>query len=241
MTHTRRETYVKGLGTVLYSEGPFDETLDELKSYNAEIISASQLAFARMQRGKDHSLSENGSYVKEGILYVPNAEIKRVLLRDSLVLENPKKATEAHRKNQEFFLGKDFNVNDFIESLPKDDRLFLCYTNSIPTDRFGEDGYTVWAFGESAKDYGLFLKDAGISSITFNSDDTDLIQSHRRPYANQLWFYGLGSDSNINGDYGSLNFNDRVRGVRRVNTQPTNISSLDDVLEYSRDFVPKNS
>jgi hypothetical protein len=216
MVYAKKEADIKDFGRVLYSDAPFDEALSAIESKDGKIITLNQLAYARMQKNSNHSLSQNGSYVKEGILYAPNVEHKRILLRDSLVLKNPVVATSVHRSGEEYLLGKDFNVNEFLEKLSKGNYLLLDNTNPVPTNRFGEDERMVWAFGKIAQEYGLFLKDAGISQTGFYTDGNEHIKSQGQPYANQLWLRRLGSDSVISGSGRILNSNSRVRGVQSI-------------------------
>lgn len=216
MVYAKKEADIKDFGRVLYSDAPFDEALTAIESKDGKIITLNQLAYARMQKNSGHSLSQNGSYVKEGSLYVPNVEHKKILLRDSLVLKNPTAATSAHRAGKEYLLGKDFNVNEFLEKLSKGDYLLLDNTNPVPTNRFGEDERMVWAFGKIAQDYGLFLKDAGVSQTGFYMDGNDHINSQGQPYANQLWLHRLVNDSYISGYGRDLYYYSRVRGVQSI-------------------------
>lgn len=219
MVNARKEVDIKNLGRVLLCEAPFGEALVAVKKKGGEIISAEKLAYARIQKTPEHSLSQNGSYVKEGSLFVPNAEHKRILLRESLVLKNPSAAVEAHRKNQEYSLGQDFSVEAYLESLPEGSYLIIDDLSRLPTNRFGEDERAIWLFGKHAGDYGLFLKEAGVESTGFYlyTDNDSYVDVQENPFANQLWLDRVGNDSDINGYVRSLNYYDRVRGVAQKN------------------------
>ncbi len=213
-----QEANIKDLGIIkLYTGESYDKKLDAVKSDGAKLISARDLAYARRQAGKNHSLCQNGSYVKEGSLFVPDGKVKRYFLRNSLVLRNPSNAVEQHRKNEEYFLKEDFHVKKFLEKLPKGAYLAVNNTSSIPVTRYGEDERTVWLFGDQAQAYGTFLKDSGVSeSNIFMNNDNKYVDAQPKPFANQLWLGGLGDDSNIGGGDGGLNDDGGVRGVLRV-------------------------
>lgn len=260
MSEVKIESTIKGLGSILYCDEAFDDALEALNSKGASIISASDLAYARIQRGANHSLSKNGSYVKEGILYLPYSDTKRVLLRNSLVLLHPFSAFSYHDINEEYFIkddlnvnaflehtpfGSEFNVNTFLRSVHADDHFDLDDLSPIPTDRFGEDARTVWLFGKNAKDYGLFLQDKGkTKQIEFHTNNDTYIKSQKQEYANQLWLGRSDYNSDIDFHGRNLNGSNRVRGLKLIDEnkiKKITIPSLDDVLKYSKDFVPKDS
>jgi hypothetical protein len=222
MVYTKKEADIKDFGRVLYSDAPFDKSVEAIESKNGQIITMSGLAYARMQKGVNHSVSQNGSYVREGDLFVPNDKHKRILLRNSLVLEHPIEATQAHRESHEYFPGNNFIVQDFLGKLKEGkDYLILDNLKPIPHLNFGEDERTVFLFAEHAKDYGLFLKDAlknsGVTQMSFymNNDDK-YIDKQRQPFANQLWLHWLDFDSDISGDGRSLDDDNGVRGVQSI-------------------------
>ena len=180
----------------------------ELESKGYRIISLEENALLRIQEGKDAFISRNGNYTKEGVIYLPSKEI--YLTKNSPIMKNAKEATECHRNNNEFCLN-DKQVSNAIKKgisvkFPKNENY------SIPTGRFGEDAITDFAFGNIAKDYGLFLKDAGIKEmpIWFASQK-------EKAFARQMWFRrrGSGSRSGLNGNDGNLYCDfSGARGVR---------------------------
>lgn len=211
-----KEADVKNLGRVLYyDQGSFDVSLGAIKNKGADIITAKQLAYARMQRNKTHSLSQNGSYIKEGSLFVPKAEHKRYLLRESLVLENPEAVVQAHRAGKECSLGENFDVVKYLETLPKGSYLVLDNLKPVSTEGFGDDEKMVWLFGELAKDYGLFLNKAGVkqTGFYFYTDNDSGIDAQKQPFANQAWLHRVDNDSNVYGNDRDLHYDGRVRGV----------------------------
>lgn len=185
----------------------FDKALAELQKNGYKLISLSQNAELRIQQGKDHNVSTDGNWVKEGVLYIP--EKGRFITRYSPVLDNPRKAIRAHIKNEQYFVSDDqigIAMRDSIQ-IPYD-------VNEIPTDRFSEDPIPIFCFGKNAKDYGLFLKDAGISNMPLCFNEEDYVQKQGKSYANQLWFSGLDYVSILRGDHRGLPYVNRSRGVK---------------------------
>ena len=227
MSNTQIETHVNGLGNIFYcTDSAFDDASKAVLKKSDELISSRDLAYGRIVDAKangswkNSSLCTNGSYVREGSLFVPNADNKRIWLRESLVLQNPSDAVKAHKKGNEY-VPKNFKVGEYLEQIGKDNYFIVSDTSSIPTERFGEDARTVWAFKDQAKEYGTFLKDSGITSMNiwmYNSDDKH-INSQSGPFANQLWLHRLDSISDIDGNVRDLDDNYRVRGVSRESAE----------------------
>ncbi|MFA5060831.1 MAG: hypothetical protein WC494_00750 [Candidatus Pacearchaeota archaeon] len=226
---------VKPTGTdSAYVERPFDEAKAGLESNGYKIISLEQFARLRIAQGKDSHVSNYGSYAREGFLYVPQKGI--FLVRNSPILANAKEATAYHRKNQEFYLNDEQVEAALVNSVQFKD------SNLIPTNRFGEDERTVFAFGEIAGKYGEFLNEAGIKEMLVY-----LANLESKPFARQAWLHGLVQDfrSVLNGYDRNLGCSDAVRGVRNV--EPLSgetvsticVPSLADVVRYSKSFVPE--
>ena len=217
MVYARKEADLRNNTRVLYVEAPFDQALAAIDSKDGVIITAKQLADARMQFDPNHSLSTNGSYIREGNLFVPNSGHRRVLLRNSLVFGNPAEAVKAHRSGNEYSIPG--TVDSVLGKLKEGkDYIFLDKLDAVPTERFSEDGRMVFLFGKSAQDYGLWLKEKGNISETgfYNFRNDSHIDKQSSMFADQLWLLRLGDDSNISGN-GRLLFNhSRVRGVSRI-------------------------
>ena len=201
MANTKYDLIVDVRPTVItsaYVVAPFDKAKAKLERSGYHVISLEENARLRMQEGRDSDVSKNGNWVREGVLYVPNEG--KFLTRNSPIMDNPVKATNAHRKGKDFYL----TDNQVEEALSDSVALSL---KSIPTDRFGEDEITSYAFGEIAKQYGGFLKEAGIDSMPIYTADLQ-----DKPFARQLWFRGVGGRSGLYGYCGYLG-DVSVRGV----------------------------
>jgi len=197
---------VKGKVESSYVEAPFDQALKALKKEKYNLISLEENAQLRIQEGKDAFISQNGNYVKEGVIYLPSKEV--YLTKISPIIQNAQEATECHRKGKEFYLNK-----SQTEKALKDAVKFPKNSNyEIPTSEFGNDAITAFAFGKIAKDYGNFLKEAGINAMP-----VWLASCENKPFARQMWFRRLGSN-NRSGLIGVSRFLDcydsRARGVR---------------------------
>ena len=118
-------------------------------------------------------------------------------------MENPKKATQAHRNGKEYFLTDKQLSRALEDSCKITDR-------EIPTNRFKEDPLTVYAFGKTAEDYGLFLKDVKISEMPIWLP----IGSSEKSYTRPLWFRYLDSRSDLYGNNRNLHYGISMRGVR---------------------------
>jgi hypothetical protein len=196
---------VKGKVESAYVEAPFDQALKALKKEKYNLISLEENAQLRIQEGKDAFISQNGNYVKEGVIYLPSKEV--YLTKISPIIQNAQEATECHRKGKEFYLNK-----SQTEKALKDAVKFPKNSNyEIPTSEFGNDAITAFAFGKIAKDYGNFLKEAGINAMP-----VWLASCENKPFARQMWFGRLGSvdGSGLDGGRGLDCSNSRARGVR---------------------------
>lgn len=179
---------------------PFDKGLEYLTERGHTLVSLEENARLRIQEGSEQDVSIDGNWVREGVLYVPGKG--KFLTKNSPVMQNPKEATDAHGKINDFYLtGRqvEFALEDSVELSVK----------SIPTNRFGEDEITTYAFGVFARQYGEFLEEAGIDSMPIY---TTYLQE--KPFAGQLWFGSLGCGSGLSGSSGGLNGYVRLRGVK---------------------------
>jgi len=187
-----------------YVDASFDKAKQALEKDGYSIISLEQDARLRMQEGKDplfqETVSRNGNWTREAFLYNPETNLW-YLTKKSPIMDFPVEATNAHRKGREYFLTNEQVQRALEDSVEVKDR-------EIPTDRFGEDPLAVYAFGDSAQDYGLFLKDANIKKMPIWLPD-----SREKPFARQLWFRYLDDWSVLDGDYMGL-LSGRMRGVR---------------------------
>ena len=183
-----------------YVDASFDKAKQALEKDGYSIISLEQNARLRMQEGK----SRNGNWTREAFLYNPETNLW-YLTKKSPIMDFPVEAVQAHREEREYFLTNEQVQRALENSVEVKDR-------EIPTDRFGEDPLAVYAFGDSAQDYGLFLKDVN-KDVNIKEMPIWLPDSREKPFARQLWFRYLDDWSVLDGDYMGL-LSGRMRGVR---------------------------
>ena len=183
-----------------YVGAPFDKAKQDLESKGYSIISLEQNARLRIQEGKER----NENWTREAFLCNPETNLW-YLTKKSPIMDFPVEATNAHRKGREYFLTNEQVQRALEDSVEVKDR-------EIPTDRFGEYPLAVYAFGDSAQDYGLFLKDVN-KDVNIKEMPIWLPDSREKPFARQLWFRYLDDWSVLDGDYMGL-LSGRMRGVR---------------------------
>ncbi|MEK6935277.1 MAG: hypothetical protein AABW67_00660, partial [Nanoarchaeota archaeon] len=222
------EAEIKGLGIVHRVAKPFDEALKTIKGAGASLISARDLAYARIQEGRDSSLCNFGSYIKEGVISVPNQSL---FIRNSPLLnqEFAEQAVQAHKDGKEFYID-DKLTNQYCKQAeadknkPLEKRRVLSLNKrgkfEIPTNRFNQEELTLWLFQDQAENYGLFLRDKKIKGINempvyLSSNDNN------KNFANQLWLCGLDCRSVLGGYGRGLGCGDDVRGVLKGSAEGT--------------------
>lgn len=196
--------------------GPFDLAKKALESESYDVISLPINAELRIKQGKEAYISQNGNWVREGVIYVPGKGNK--LVRNSPILYSAQEATQAHRQGMEFY-----TTNEAVKKALEDFVDFPLNNKDIPTNRFNTDSLTVWAFGagdaKKAQAYGDFLKDSGINSMSVYAVDKNYVNEQNSPFVRQLWFSRLVGRSGLYGNYRFLRNGDRVRGVRSADAE----------------------
>ncbi|VVB83364.1 Uncharacterised protein [uncultured archaeon] len=160
-----------------YTEFPdFFMAKEELLAMGYRIISLEENAKLRMQEGKYSFVSKNGNWVKEGILYLPKEG--KFLTKKSPILTASKEEVRA----DEFYLTEEQRESALEDSFRLSDENF-----SILTKNFGKDDLAIYLFGNSAQDYGDFLKESGINKMEIWTTEMKT-----KPFVRQLWFDKLG-------------------------------------------------
>jgi len=233
--YAKKEANIPGLGTIFFCEHPdFKSSLEAIMEECSEVISLRDLAYARIKEGKYGILRMHGSFVREGSLFIPNNENKRIFIRESLVLKDPGDYGCYEVAIDELFMPESFNVDAYLEQIGKDNYLILKDNDTlrVPANRLAEDERAVWLYQDQAKDYGLFLESnaeirlnrwgTGHEKVTpglvIGTLSDEYIDEQPRPFARQLKLggiagFGLTSISEISDDVTLVN--DRLRGLRR--------------------------
>ena len=208
--------------TSAYVDLPFDKGKESLEKAGYRIISLEENAKLRMQKGKSHDICIEGNWTREGVVYIPNKG--KFLTKNSPIMANAEEAADCHRNGKEFYLTKKQIEEALVDSIKIKEM-------KIPTNRFGENEITVYAFGKSSKKYGEFLREAGIKEMPIR-----LANLEDKPLARQMWFCWLegGGRSDLGGDRRDLYYDLRVRGVYK-NAEGTQKNSKD-LLHTKKEF-----
>ncbi len=164
----------------------------ELERLGYHIPSFEEVANLRMQMAMDDVCMEE-NLVGEGIIYTNEGNF---LVRDSPTTSYPDKVRMALRESNKFYLtDRQFEIfSKNSVKLPKG-------YSSIPTNRFGEEEVTVYAFGDSAGDYGKFLEQRRIGKMPIG---ISTYKDVKEPFARQALLMGLHGGSAI-GSNNSIN------------------------------------
>ena len=198
----------RGTNSAYVNDKPFDEAKAELEKAGYHIPSLEENAVLRIQEGKTSYVSTNGNWVLEDFVYVKERD-KVILTKNPPIMKHPKEATQAQRDGKESCI----NQEDLDEALKNS--VEIPYSQKpIPTNRFGENEITLFAFGDNAKLYGEFLKDARINEMPIVLVGKDYVDKQDSPFARKVWFRDLGCRSNLYGYLMYLHVHGGSRGVR---------------------------
>ncbi len=198
------EDVKKGSLRSAYVEASFYDAKKDLEKSRYEIISLEQMALLRVQEGKGAFISQNGNWTREGFVYVPQKGI--FLTKNSPIMESAEKATECHKNKRVFHPTSKQIENALADSCKVTDL-------SIPSLKLAEEELTAYAFGNQAKAYGEFLKEAGINTFKIYTPNIQ-----EKTFATQAWFGWLVSGSRLDGGdrdlCGGLFYYYKARGVQ---------------------------
>ena len=141
-------------------------------------------------------LSRGGKWVREDFIYTPWKKTV-IFTKKSPIIKHLDKATQTHKDGKEFYLDEE----DIEESL--EDAIKISYSKKlIPSQRFGEDEITVFAFGDEkrAQEYGEFLRNVGINEMPLWFLDNRYVNDKNLPFARKLFFGGFVYRSGFIGD-----------------------------------------
>ncbi|MBI4441702.1 hypothetical protein HY639_06035, partial [Candidatus Woesearchaeota archaeon] len=160
--------------TVYEKSGDFDEAYAALQKKGVQLMTAAELAEARIRAGPKHPFSTSGCWVAENYNYLPNGEILIASRDSNPILKQPKQATDAHRSGKEFYLAE-AAVKELRERATED--VEKAFTSGVllvprknvkaqfPTHAFADEAVTYFLFRQQAKPYGEFLAAQGIVEL----------------------------------------------------------------------------
>ena len=204
-----------------YVEAPFDEGKAILEADGYDIISAAKNAELRVNHGLISEVSQLGNWTSEAWLYVPGRDKVIFSKSSSPIIKNPVEATEAHRNAQEFYPTKEQIDIMLCAQLS----IEIPYNQKpIPTNRFGENELTVFAFGngysKKAQAYGDFLGYSKNRKMFVSLPSKSLVDFIAKPFVRQNWICNSRFDCNcLNGRDVNLQTQSRVRGYLRRGEQ----------------------
>ncbi|MDD4877565.1 MAG: hypothetical protein PHO02_00840 [Candidatus Nanoarchaeia archaeon] len=221
------EKYVipKGEALEVYqAQGAFDRCVDEFRAENLEMITAKQLAEARMLGGANHAVSRQWSWLAENFNYLPNGDILVASGAFNPLLQSPsaaKHATDCHRANpfREYFLN-DVAVESLQGGAKHKGKVLLLKRKDVPsnisTDAFSKEAVTAFLFGDEADNYGRFLRENGIKNVPLYVVDKAHAKEQGKAFSRALWADYLYYNSALYGNLSNLyDILGRAFGVRR--------------------------
>lgn len=206
---------------VYQAQGAFDKCVDEFKAKGLEVITAKQLAEARMRGGANHAVSRSWTWLAENFNYLPNGDILVASKAFNPLLQYAsfaKMATDCHRQIpfMEFCLNDDV-VGYLLEGAKQKGGVLQLrrkdiqkeVTKGISTDDFGKMELTAFLFGDKAEDYGKFLRKNEIKSVPLY-----VANKQSKAFSRALWAFNLYYSSALHGSSFLLNNLGRAFGVR---------------------------
>jgi len=215
-------------GRILRVDVPFDEAVTVLRQVGCRYpISVKDLALARMEKGKSHSLSQNGSYIREGVLYFQDAQPILALNSPLLDLGLAKQAVQANREGR-YFSTQDGKMYEKFAKLAEQGKnqepekrkaFYLPKANCTLTKEDADFNNILRSLfkGEKAVDNYLEFNGQGIPLYVV---DPSTVKAQKGTLLTQLWFRDLDSGSGLDGS-GYLYDDDGVRGVLRDSERAT--------------------
>ncbi len=198
----------------------FDKALAELKTNGFEVISVPQNAELRIKEGEKAYLSQEGNYVREAGISIPNKGIYLVRNSPLLQFELAKKAVEANISGKEYSieasLAKEYE-NKASNSLEAE-VFHLTNLEPIKANEFEKDKRALWIFQDKAGSYGKFLYDSGVKEMPLWFEDMEYINSQKNAFTNQLMFRGLAGrlGTYLGSSHRSHDVEYNVRGMRKI-------------------------
>lgn len=144
-------------------------------------------------------------------------------------MEAPEQVTQAHRNGREFYI-----TQRQLEKAEQGSIKVSYNQKGVPTNRFGEDPIALWAFGDQAETYGLWLRSGSngqsIMEMPIILIGQDYVNKQIGPFVRKFWFMNLDDGSGLSGAR-DFNYGSRSRGIR--NGSSSDIENRLRELEHS--------
>lgn len=194
----------KNISDCIYDS--FDKGKKQLESRGFEICSLKELAIMRIYLGKKAIISKFPIWSREGFLYIPKKG--KFLTKKSPAIDYPEEIVQSQKNEGDFYLTESQIEKALSDSIKLPDGDF-----SIPAKRLGEDAISDYVFGNSAKDYGLFLNYNRIKAVSFWIADMQ-----DKPFVRQALFSNIGW-SLIIGDSRALGEGSYIWGWHKIKSE----------------------
>jgi len=211
---------------IVQAEWPLEKALANLQKKGATLITAEQLAAARIRLGKDHPISMSGILVAENCNYLPNGDLLIASSDYNPILKHPKKVTPAsHPKHRVFSLDTKIlkELRERAEKNPekaiKSGVLFVpkkAIKYEVPVFDLENYAITQFLFRKQAHPYWQFLSSNGTPSMPLWLDYTAAVyaKKQKKPFARPLCVHNLSrAGSGLVSDYDNRM---QVLGVRNL-------------------------
>ena len=188
---------------LLAIDATFEEAETLTKKIGGKIATAQQVAQARLTSGLNHSVNMRGSWVAENFVYYPNGKILVTSAEYSPILKHAKEATDAHRRDEEFYLSEQEAIN--LEKIAAEDsaknpaeRRVYILLNKEPLEL--STALAQFLFKKDSTDYISFLKSDGMQECYVVTIPPDVIEEVRpnKPFAMALWINPLEEHKSVN-------------------------------------------
>lgn len=184
ISQVRAEANVPREWTLVYTEGPYSQSMEAIRDVGGQLASPGQVALGAMQPQASWTLRGTGSVVEGAIVY--SFDQKPLLVRYSPLHDLEENI--AHRNQGEFFLdrrvfdeiNRDAETDSSKEPEQRDVlRLTRETSYAIPVQQFCFEELTRFLFGRQAPEYGSWLESNGVQEMNVNLEDPDYVLNQR--------------------------------------------------------------
>jgi hypothetical protein len=196
------DIHSRGKESCVYQSNCFN-ALKKLRKNNYEIISLEDVARLIMQEGENSRIANQRFYTREGIFSTSEG---LYLLKDSYILEHPKRATKYNLKNKNFTISEREKLEILENSLeiPKDikPKIINLEKGDILFNQI---------FSNYAIEFKNFLAKKGINNL-----DIRLPEKSKKPFISQIMFLGI-KEGIYSAEGGLDNKENYWRGIKDYN------------------------
>lgn len=157
------------------STASFDKARTSMIENGYRVISLEENAILRMETEKHYAVSRLDSNVREGLLFVPERGLyitkKSPFFQDFPIELNFCNNTRPDWDDRSAPSNSRIITKDQIEEALSDSISIPGKDVFVPANRFAEDEYAIYLFGETAGEYRDFLSSRGVEGLFFSGKD----------------------------------------------------------------------